>query len=107
MSEKVLQIMLSDLQYLLRKTSFLEITQSDSFLTLNAVMHSLITTFDPVLNSFIRQRVRTKSSECLSLELTGQASKPYNMTGTHLVSINLTTTSSEATRPTRPKTELN
>jgi hypothetical protein len=77
-------------------------------LTLKAFMHSLITMLDPVLNSFMRHRVRTKSRECFSLALTGQASKPYKITGrpTHFIITNLITTSSEAMRPTLPKTEL-
>ena len=39
----------------------------------------------PVRNNFIKNLFTTKSRECRSLFLTGQASRPYNKIGIHLV----------------------
>jgi hypothetical protein len=99
--------MLSALQNLYKKESFLVNIVSDSSFRLKACRHSVITELEPVLNNFIKHLVKTKSKECLSLELTGQASIPYKITGKHLVAIKWRTTSSEACRPTLPKIELN
>jgi len=62
---------------------------------------------EPVRKSFINERVKVKSNECMSCFETGQASTPYSRHGKHFDFIKLRTTSSEAALPTFPKTKLN
>ena len=56
-----------------------------------------------VSNSFIRNRVATKSKERLFALVTGQASKPYNKMGQHFLETSSRVTSADAVRPTLPK----
>ena len=107
LSQNTLQRMFVDVQKRFKNSIFLRLTASDNRFTPKISMHSLITSFDPVLNNFIKHLVKTKSRECLSVALTGHASSPYKITGMHFITINLMTTSSEAILPTLPKTELN
>ena len=56
-----------------------------------------------VLNSFMKKRFITKSSDDKSDFISGHASKPYISEGIHLLDNNCNTTSSFATLPTLPK----
>ena len=106
MSQKHLQIAFADLQKRYKNITFLRTTLSDKRFTPKAFIQSCMTTFEPVLNSFIIHRVKTKSNECLSVAFTGHASSPYKITGMHFTIINLTITSSEAILHILPKTAL-
>ena len=77
MSQKHLQIAFADLQKRYKNITFLRTTLSDKRFTPKAFIQSCMTTFEPVLNSFIIHRVKTKSNECLSVAFTGHASSPY------------------------------
>ena len=59
-----------------------------------------------VLNNFIKNRSITKSMDNKSDFVNGQASKPYKITGIHLLMINCKTTSSDAILPISPKIAL-
>ena len=51
-----------------------------------------------VLNSFMKKRLTTKSSELQSETRRGHASRPYNSTARYLVRISSKVTSSDARR---------
>lgn len=74
---------------------------------LKNLQQSRITADEPVLKSFISDRVTANSKECLSRASTGQASTPYNNIGRHLARIRLNITYSDAERPTLLKIALN
>jgi len=57
-----------------------------------------------VLNNFMRKRNTAKSKERISDCHKGQTSVAYRRIGMHLLSTKWSTTSSEASRPTFPKT---
>ena len=56
-----------------------------------------------VLNSFIKNLSMTKCRDLRSEMFKGQASRPYNKTGTRLLYNNCRVTSSEAVLPIFPK----
>jgi len=55
-------------------------------------------------NNFIKNLLLTKSRDCKSVLVRGQASRPYSSTPIHLLLINWRLTSSDATQPIFPKT---
>ena len=72
LSQNTLLIMFVDVQKRFNNSIFRRVTTSDKRFTPKTSMHSLITSLElnPVLNSFIKHLVKTKSRECLSVELT-------------------------------------
>ena len=69
-SQKHLQIKFAEAQKRYKNMIFLLMTTSDKRLTPKASIQFSMTTFEPVLNSFIKHLVKTKSNECLSVALT-------------------------------------
>jgi len=75
-------------------------------ITLKYCRQLLIMSMLEVLNTFIRKRTITKSTDERSDFSNGQASKPYRRTGINLLFKSCNTTSSDAIRPTFPNMVL-
>jgi len=74
---------------------------------LKACWQHFTTTGEAVWNNFMNKRVTVNSNDCLLRESNGHASVAYNNIGKHLARIRLSTTSSEASRPTLLYSALN
>ena len=85
-----------------QELAFRLLTHTEKSSKLKYDMHSVTTSFDFVLNIFIKQLVTANSADLTCAFFNRMASVPYNNSGIHLLLTICKITSSLATLPTLP-----